>query len=145
MLNLDPMVTIIDNGGSNGEDDVEFRRLLRTERFWITLADHVDIPKKYKRLHIIERLFADNYDNLYISWMATLADKSVHCPFHYIGIHETTIERRRDLEEDINADTYRVPQATIDKFRDRATKRITHPIVEVILCQLPKLQITHFL
>jgi hypothetical protein len=125
MLNLDPMLPIIDNGGSNGEEDVEFRRLLRTERFYVDLLNPSTLPERHRSLFVIERLFGDNYDNLYISWMAELADRSVHSPFHFIGIHETTHDARREPDDCIMADTYRVPQSTIDRFREKATEQLS--------------------
>lgn len=124
VLNLDPMLSIVDNGGSNGEEDVCFRRILRTEKFFVDLPNSCALPERARRLHVIERIFGDNYDNLYISWISRLADGSYHSPFHFIGIHETTHEVRREPEDCIAADTYRVPQSTIDKFRDKATHQL---------------------
>ena len=123
---VNPFLAVQDNSGSNGEEDVKFRRMLRTERFMVDLPEAFLLPKKHQKVFVIERLFSENYENIYISWTAKMADGSIQNPFHFIGMHETSQEQRRDPEDGIICiDSIYIPQISIDKFRKQASMMLS--------------------
>ena len=121
---VNPFLAVQDNGGGNGEEDVQFKRMLRTEKFMVDLKADL-IPKKHNRIFVIERLFVEDYENIYITWTAKMADGSVQNPFHFIGMHETSCGQRRDPEDGILwIEGISVPQASIDGFRRQGTRML---------------------
>jgi len=126
ILAMNPFLTIKDTGGSNGEDDVAFRKILRTERFWVDLPFSGELPQKFRNVYVIERIFEESYENIYISWFAELADKSTVNPYKFIGTHETSHGTRREPDDFIGAHNIVVPQSTIDGFRTMAARKLTN-------------------
>jgi len=123
ILMIDPFLVIKDLGGSNGQEDVETDRILRTERFYIEMPNSGMIPVRNRHIHIVERLLMDTYGNIHISWMGRLADGSFHSAFHFMGLHETSLKTRMYPGDVVNADGYYIPQESIALFRSNATKQ----------------------
>ena len=92
---LDPFLSIKDSGGSNGEDDVKFSRMLHSDRFVLDLPDSTDLPKAHDHVYVIERIFLENYENVFIQWVVKMADNSVQQPYKFIALHETDHDVRR--------------------------------------------------
>lgn len=126
VLSMNPFTAVRDSGGSNGQENVEFKRILRTEKFFVDLPDSIMLPKANQRVHVIERMFVENYENIYITWVVRLADGSVQNPYHFIGMHETSIDDRRAPEDGIiGIDGFRIKQSAIDGFRRRAALQVS--------------------
>ena len=85
------------------------------------LPDAILLPKQHARVYVVERIFKENYENLFITWTVKLADGSVNSPFHFIGLHETDYKDRRYPDDAVmSVDMFRVPYETIEKFRRNA-------------------------
>lgn len=118
---LNPFLSVKDTGGSNGADDVKFKRMLRTERFVIDLPDSVDIAVDHRSVYVVERIFLENYENVFIQWTVRLADNSVQNPYKFIALHDTDANERRDPDTGIvRLEEVRVKESSILAFRDKA-------------------------
>jgi hypothetical protein len=125
VLAMDPMLSIIDTGGSNGEDDVVFKKILRTERFYVDLPNSGLLPQRHRSVYVVERIFEENYENIYMSWFAQMADGTTQNPYKFVGLHETSHEHRREPEEYVGSHNLIVPQSTIDAFRLAAARQLS--------------------
>lgn len=125
LLAIDPFLCIKDTGGSNSEDDVALKSVLRTQKFWVDLEYKSIIPKKLQRIYVIERIMTDNYDNLFMHWHAITADGVHHNPYYHIPFHETDHNERHQGSEFVNAGRFRVEQGVIDKFRKNGTEMLS--------------------
>lgn len=138
ILSMNPFLSIIDTGGSNGEDDVAFRKILRTERFYVDLPNSGLFPKKDRTVYVIERIFEESYENIYISWFAEMADRSTQNPYKFIGTHETSHGVRREPDDLIYSHGITIPQSTIDAFRTAAALRLTNAQGKALSPPVPK-------
>lgn len=135
---INPFTAIRNNGGGNGEDDVAFKRILKTERYNIYLPHCDGMPEKHRTVAVIERLFLENYDNIFLSWTARMADGSYQNPFKFVGTHETTHGVRREPDGTIGSQTYRIADEVFLKFRDSAKLMLARAQKEALCPSKPR-------
>jgi hypothetical protein len=140
---LNPFLAVKDTGGSNGESDVKFQRMLRTERFVVDLPDSVDLPERERYVYVVERIFLENYENVFIQWTVKMADGSVQNPYKFIALHETDADVRRDPDDNIiRLEEVRVKESAILGFREKAAIILSRAQHRALLPKKPKPTVT---
>ena len=121
---INPFLHVIEDKGTNGEEDVDFKRLLKTERFMHTIVGAELLPEKDRKVFVVERLFVDNYNNFFLSWTLKTSDGMWMNPYHHVVLHETSYDSRRYPEDDVPVDAITIGEATFKAFRHSANEQV---------------------